>query len=386
MAAVEFETAQADYGLQENLMQAYFAEGEQRALSLGNRGPIQFGADGSLDPGILNAYWETGFYTFTGVISPSEIEELNAGITDMLARAPVEKDAELDAQGRPALSYDRKAYNLGWVKPLTDPVGGTSQNGGRHPVKMLEPEVPQNAPEHVLQLILGSLQFSDACLRVSGHPQLLAVAQAINGEDFTPFNEVVWIKRPGLGGSVSWHQDGTTQWDRPDFDRCTHGYNTMVQLTGCTPANGLWVLPGSHVKQQDIKAMCDAAGSERLPDAVPLLCEPGDVAICNRQTVHGSFANTSINPRITVNFGFHRRASILGSTGNGIHSAKAVYDSERIFERSKMIAWAIDARKQHFPDEQAFDYQPFTEIKDQYPFDDRAREEMKDYNLRDLGI
>jgi len=376
----------ANYGAQEDNMQAYFAEGERRALLLGNRGPIRFNADGSLDQNILDAYWETGFYTFTGLISANEILELNAGVEDMLARAPVKKDATLDAQGRPALGSNLEAFNLGWVKPLADPLGGTSQNGGRHPVKMIEPEVPEDAPEHVLQLILGSLQFSDACLRVSGHPQLLAVAQAINGEDFTPFNEVVWIKKPGLGGSVSWHQDGTTQWDRSDFDRGTHGYNTMVQLTGCTPANGLWVVPGSHTKQQDITDLCGATGSDRIPQAVPLLCDAGDVAICNRQTVHGSFANTSPEPRITVNFGFHRRASILGSTGNGIHSAKAVYDAERIFERSKMIAWAIDARSQHFPEEQAFDYQPFRDIKDEYPFDDHAREEMKDYNLRDLGI
>ena len=374
------------YGAQEGDMQAYFAEGEQRALLLGNRGPLRFNADGTLDQNILDAYWETGFYTFTGLISADEITELNAGVADMLARAPVKKDASLDAQGRPALGSDCEAFNLGWVKPLADPVGGTSQNGGRHPVKMLEPELPEDAPEHVLQLILGSLQFSDACLRVSGHPQLLAVARAINGEDFTPFNEVVWIKKPGLGGSVSWHQDGTTQWNRPDFDRGTHGYNTMVQLTGCTPANGLWVVPGSHTKQQDIKALCAAAGSERISNAVPLLCEAGDVSICNRQAVHGSFANTSTKPRITVNFGFHRRASILGSTGNGIHSAKAVYDAERIFERSKMIAWAIDARKQHFPEEEAFNYQPFSDISNRYPFNEQARTEMKDYNLRDLGI
>jgi len=374
------------FGAQEDVMQAYFAEGEQRARSLGNRGPIRFSADGLLDQKILDAYWETGFYTFTDLISADEISELNAGVEDMLARAPVTKDALLDAQGRPALSTDLEAFNLGWVKPLADPLGGTSQNGGRHPVKMIEPEAPQDAPEHVLQLILGSLQFSDACLRVSGHPQLLAVAQAINGEDFTPFNEVVWIKKSGLGGSVSWHQDGTTQWDRPDFDRGTHGYNTMIQLTGCTPANGLWVVPGSHTKLQDIKAICEDAGSERIPNAVPLLCEAGDVAICNRQTVHGSFANTSPKPRITVNFGFHRRASILGSTGNGIHSAKAVYDAERIFERSKMIAWAIDARKQHFSGEQPFDYKPFRGMSDKYPFDEQARVEMKDYNLRDLGI
>ena len=53
-------------------------------------------------------------------------------------------------------------------------------------------------------------------------------------------------------------------------------------------------MPGSHrIGKVDIKAMVEAAGSDRLPDAVPLVCAPGDVAITNRQCVHGSFANTS---------------------------------------------------------------------------------------------
>ena len=64
-------------------------------------------------------------------------------------------------------------------------LGGTDANLGRHAVKMREPEAPADAPEYVMQVVLGSLQFSDACLRLYGHPQLLAVAEAVNGADFT---------------------------------------------------------------------------------------------------------------------------------------------------------------------------------------------------------
>ena len=99
------------------------------------------------------------------------------------------------------------------MKPLSDPLGGTDRANGRHPAKMFEPAVPAEAPDYVVQLILGSLQFSDACLRVYGHPDLLAVAAAVNGDDFTPFNEAVWIKQARLGGSVAWHQDGWTHWN-----------------------------------------------------------------------------------------------------------------------------------------------------------------------------
>src|SRR5262245_46928157 len=48
-----------------------------------------------------------------------------------------------------------------------------------------EPQAAADAPKEVVYLILGSLQFSEAALRVYGHPRLLAVAAAINGPDFT---------------------------------------------------------------------------------------------------------------------------------------------------------------------------------------------------------
>jgi len=169
---------------------------------------------------------------------------------------------------------------------------------------MVEPAVPPGAPEHVVQLILGSLQFSAACLRLYGHPGLLRVA----------------------------------------------------------------------------------AGSERLPDAVPLICAPGDVAICNRQALHGSFANTSDKPRVTINFGFHRRASVLGVTSGGVHNPVSVYDEQRIHERSRLIGLAIDARRQRFPDEQPFRYVPFAGMEDRYRWTPAAQDRLKDYNLLDLGI
>jgi len=127
-----------------------------------------------------------------------------------------------------------------------------------------------------------------------------------------------------------------------------------------------------------------AAGTERLPDAVPLVCRPGDVAITNRQAVHGSFANTSADWRVTVNMGFHRRRSVLGVAGGGVHNAPAVYDAARIAERARVIGWAIDARRQRFPAETPFAYAPHA--GEAHPWDDAARAAIKDYNLLDLGI
>jgi hypothetical protein len=242
-------------------------------------------------------------------------------------------------------------------------------------------------PKEVVFLILGSLQFSEASLRVYGHPGLLAVAAAINGPDFAPFNEALWIKEPGKGASVAWHQDGTTHWDSPDWDEGIHGFNFMGQLYGCTAANGVWVVPGSHKRGRvDIKALAAQAGTERLPDAVPLICAPGDVAMTNRQALHGSFANTSRDWRVTVNFGFHRRKSVLGVKAGGIHNAVATYDADRIRERARLIGYAIDARRQRFPDEVPYVYKPHADEGLAYRWDDKARAAIRDYNLLDLSI
>ncbi len=60
-------TPRVDYGSEEAAMQAYLRDGEKRAATLGNRGPIRFTGSGELHPDILDAYWRCGFYVFEGV-------------------------------------------------------------------------------------------------------------------------------------------------------------------------------------------------------------------------------------------------------------------------------------------------------------------------------
>jgi len=376
-----------DYGAEQAAMDAYLRAGEARATALGNRGPIRFESDGRLADDIVDAYWRCGFYVFTGVLKADELADIEADVNDIIRRLPVTEGAALDHDGHAALGADCEAPTLFWAKPLSDPLGGTDIANGRHPAKMFEPRPASGAPEKTVFLILGSLQFSEACLRVYGHPELLGVAATINGADFAPFNEALFIKQPGLGASVAWHQDGVTHWDSADFDQGSHGFNFMAQLYGSTAANGLWVVPGSHkLGKVDIEKKVADAGTDRLPDAVPMICAPGDVGITNRQTLHGSFANTSPDTRVTINFGFHRRASVLGVTAGGVHNARATYDEARIHERARLIALAIDARARRFPDETRYVYEPFVGEEDRYRWTDAARADLKDYNLLDLSI
>ena len=377
----------AHYGDDADAMREYLISGHKRAMALDNRSPIEFDANGNLAGNIVDAYKKYGFYVFTGVLCQEELDDIKQDLSEMKQRFPVGPGEKFSADGAPALGADCATTTLVWSKPLGDPLGGSALANGRHQVKLIEPKAADDAPVAAPFILLGSLQFSETCLRVYGHPQLLKVAEDINGKDFAPFNESLFIKEPGIGAAVSWHQDGTTHWDSEKFDDGIHGFNFMAQIYGSTAVNGVWVLPGSHkLGKVDIKKLVADSGSERIAGTVPLICDAGDVVMCNRQLVHGSFANTGFEPRITVNMGFHRRSSVLGVTGAGTHSAVQVFDEDLIAKRSEVIGFGIDARRQRFPNEEPYQYQPFVEQGLSYEWNDNAKASLHDYNALDLSI
>lgn len=370
-------------------MTRYVHDGCARADQLNHRGPLRLDTQGRLHPDILDAYREHGFYVFEGVVSADEIAELRSDIDFLLEHAPTGQGSDRDSQGRPAFGQDFAINPYVFIKPLSDPWGGTRILGGRHPTQMTQPTPEQAAPDEVVHILTGMCQTMPSGLRLYGHPDLLAIAASLNGEDFVPYNDAIFVKLPGLGGSVSWHQDGVTHWDNPDWHDQIHGFNFQVQLYECTARNALWVVPGSHkLGRIDIKALiADNNDDEQLPDAIPLLCAPGDVTIVNRQVLHASFANTSPDTRVSLTFGFHRRSSVLGAHGALGQAEEVVYDEERIFQRSRLIQVAINARRAYHPQEEAFSYQPFAGQEARYPFDRACYDNfVRDYNLLDLSI
>ena len=376
-----------NYGSEEIEMKNYLKEGEKRALQLNNRGPIKFNKDGNLNIEIIDSYEKNGFYIFEKVFSNLELNECKKDFLDIVKKLPKSRNSKIDINGRPAITVDCKADILYWSKPLADPFGGTNLANGRHPVKMIEPKPHLESPKEIIYLTQGFLQFSDTFMRAYAHPLLLKVAENINGKDFVPFTEGYFIKEPGLGASVAWHQDGTTHWKNPNWDQHTHGFNFMAQLYGSTPGNGVWVVPGTHkLGKIDIKKKVLQVGTERLPDAVPIVCGPGDVAITNRQVLHGSFANTSLDRRVTINYGFHKRSSVLNVLGGGLHGKPKVYDEDHIIKRSRLIQYAISARSQKNPNETPYVYKPLEKQKNKYIWSEKARKDIKDYSLMDMSI
>ncbi len=368
-------------------MEQYMRDGAAKAIALKNRGEVKFDQSGVLDKSILEAYWKYGFYVFQNVVSKEELAELRADVCQVLEKAPREPTEFV--QGLPAAGakgLTRPPYR--YAKPLSDPLGGTSRNKGRHPVKMLNPSPIEGSPKWTVELLHGNLHLMESCLRLYGHPSLLAIAEAVNGPDFVPYNEVTFIKEPGLGPSVAWHRDGTTHWDSPDWDQGAHGFNFMTQLYPSTAGNGVWVVPGTHKKERvNIPKMVKTSGSERIKEAIPMICNSGDVIMSNRQLVHGSFANSSQDRRVTLNAGFFPYNRVEGVSTAQLDGSKEKYTKERIYKRTRIIALAISARKRHFKNEKPYQYKPLVARGDENAWNKKNREKLlKNYNLNDLYI
>ena len=356
----------------------YRADGIRRALALGNRGPMRFDEHGVLAEDILDAYHRCGFYVFTGVLSAEECAELKGDFTPLLDNAPVTETSDIDRYGRPVRFPGY--YTLGAIgKPDKDQ--------------------EDTAPVH---LVSHPLMMMDSALRAYAHPHILRMAASVNGADFVPFHESIFNKEPGAGAPTPWHQDGRTHWtddgealEQPDGSGKTHGFNLSVSWSHCTPENGLWVVPGSHRRWRLANDGSFPPITERLPEAVPMMLEPGDCGMVNRSSLHGSFPNTTLERRNTMVMGFHKRDSAIGAETTNVHAfrkpgdIKSVkYSEEYVLRRARMIPLAIDARRQRYPNETPYEYQG-SYLGDSC-WNDRARAEIAaegdEYWQRDITL
>src|SRR5208282_1944946 len=98
-----------DYGADQAAIARYRRAGEERALRLGNRGPIQFDREGNLDREILDAYSRCGFYIFEGLLGEEELKDIERDVAEMLARAPDKRGATRHSEGRATRGGQREA-------------------------------------------------------------------------------------------------------------------------------------------------------------------------------------------------------------------------------------------------------------------------------------
>ena len=137
------------------------------------------------------------------------------------------------------------------------------------------------------------------------HPKVLDAVEGIIGPNILCWSSNFFLKNPGDGKRVSWHQD-VTYWGVEPTDIVT----AWVALSPSTPEAGcMRVVPGSH--HQDIAEHVDTFSEDNLlsrgqeiavevkdEDAVDIVLAPGEMSLHHTKIFHGSESNRSGDRRI----------------------------------------------------------------------------------------
>lgn len=135
--------------------------------------------------------------------------------------------------------------------------------------------------------------------------EVLDAVERLIGPDILIWSSQFFIKDPGDGGYVSWHQD-STYWGLEPNTITT----AWIALTPSTIESGcMKVAPGSHLHQQlphiDTFEQSNllSRGQEVQVDVSKMetehvILQPGEMSLHHVQLVHGSDPNTSDQPRL----------------------------------------------------------------------------------------
>lgn len=227
----------------------------------------------------VQRYWEDGFACVRGVFPRAKMVELGRYFDEVLARAA-------------------------GMREVT-----------RH--GLAEFRVVRIAGVPTLKFAKWAASFHAGLDRFRRSPELLALPFALLGPDLRQITNQMHWKNPGDDVSFQMHQDCTFRKPEGAYRNLFRSFiQAAIAVDPCTEANGcLQFVPGSH---RDAKALlsggyegwegnvANRAVLERLPAPVLALLEPGDVAIWNPYTIHGSKPNCSHDSRRLYINGFAR--------------------------------------------------------------------------------
>jgi len=212
----------------------------------------------SLEPKSIASFEENGFLHVRGVVSEEELEILRGSAT---------KITEIAANDRIA-----------------------------------NPDYTYSHLPHIEKPVLYRVDYmqakAEAFLNLLGHPQILGLAESLQGRNMIAgltFSMVT--KSKGYGAAIPWHSD-------PAFCKVRNGINIGIYLDDADESNGmLWVVPGSHKKNDyDLQELIEQHGF-RLPGAIPVPTKAGDLVIHSEAVLHGSPVTRSDKPRRVVYYG-----------------------------------------------------------------------------------
>ena len=152
--------------------------------------------------------------------------------------------------------------------------------------------------------------YSDAWCRAVMHPRLVAAMSDLLGPNVELHHSTMHIKPPETGHPFPMHQD------YPFYMHENGNYaDVLVHLDDTCHENGeIRFLDGSHklgplthITQMPDGTPCSPhlpVDKYRLEDTVPAPAKRGDVVVFNIYTIHGSYINTTREPRRLVRVGY----------------------------------------------------------------------------------
>ena len=152
--------------------------------------------------------------------------------------------------------------------------------------------------------------YSEAWCRALLHPRLLDALADLLGPNIELHHSTMHIKPPETGHPFPMHQDN------PFYAHTNGNYiDILVHLDDTNSQNGeIRFLDGSHKlgELKHITVMPDGKPCTphlpvdvyRLEDTLPVPAMRGDVVLFNLYTVHGSYINTTREPRRLVRVGY----------------------------------------------------------------------------------
>ena len=195
-----------------------------------------------------------------------------------------------------------------------DQVARYQTEGFLSPLPALEPELTRDTLAKVEAYEAQQGEFPSKGLkahlylpwmeRVVRHPTILDAVETLVGPDILCWSSRFFIKDPGDGGFVSWHQD-VTYWG---LDVSENILTAWIALSPATRENGVMkVIPGSHFK---VVAHREGAASNMLlrgqevavevdeSQAVYMELKAGQMSLHHGLMFHGSEDNRSKDRRV----------------------------------------------------------------------------------------
>lgn len=158
---------------------------------------------------------------------------------------------------------------------------------------------------------LGAWRISEAFHDLIFCERIVKCAESLLGGQVRFWHDQVFVKPARDGAVVTWHQD-YSYWTRTvpvNHLTCWIGLDDSSQDNGCVqyiPGSHRWQLLPREDLSGDMKAVFRHLNAEQVESfrPVPSILKAGEASFHHPMTLHGSFENTSDQPRpgVVINF------------------------------------------------------------------------------------